>query len=56
MSCVGSRGEIHTNEFPMLGSQWSNNYDIAQILTGLRKEMASPKNKKSTQPAENSTY
>ncbi|EFC49703.1 ubiquitin-conjugating enzyme family protein [Naegleria gruberi] len=56
MSCVGLRGEILLNEFPLLGSQWNSNYDIAQILTGLRREMSSPKNKKNSQPPEYSTY
>ena len=56
MSCVNGNGDIIVSEFPILGNQWVSSIDIAAILGGLRKEMASPKNRKNSQPSEGSTY
>ncbi|KAL9642490.1 hypothetical protein ABK040_011057 [Willaertia magna] len=56
MKCVGPRGEILLNEFPMLGSQWNSSYDMSTILTNLKKEMASSTNRKLSQPPEGVSY
>eukprot|EP01027_Heterolobosea_sp_BB2_P001926 GEZU01002883.1.p1 GENE.GEZU01002883.1~~GEZU01002883.1.p1 ORF type:complete len:152 (-),score=30.18 GEZU01002883.1:165-587(-) len=56
MGCVDGSGNIDKTRFPLLGSAWNSKYTIEKILQELRKEMASPANRKLPQPPENARY
>merc|ERR1711874_933222 len=50
MTCVSqSNGTVDPRHFAVLNN-WNRNYTIETILTELRKEMASPANRKLPQP------
>ncbi|PWA93588.1 MMS/ZWEI-like protein [Artemisia annua] len=52
MSCVDQEtGVVEPSLFPML-ADWHREYTMEDILTQLKKEMASPQNRKLTQPPE----
>mmetsp|Transcript_5411 Transcript_5411/g.13185 ORF Transcript_5411/g.13185 Transcript_5411/m.13185 type:complete len:142 (-) Transcript_5411:139-564(-) len=55
MSCVDDKGLVIPNRFHILG-KWRREYTIETVLTELRREMASPTNRKLAQPPENSSY
>lgn len=48
-------GTVEPRSFPLL-SNWNRNYTIETVLTELRREMASPANRKLPQPPEGSTF
>jgi len=48
-------GRVRASKFPVLGN-WKRSYTLEHVLVELRKDMASPDNKKLTQPPEGSTY
>jgi len=41
--------------FPIL-AQWKSHYDIEKLLVEIRKELASPVNRKAPQPPEGATF
>jgi ubiquitin-protein ligase len=47
--------QVDPRYFSML-AQWRREYTMENILTELKKEMASPPNRKLQQPAEGSTF
>lgn len=47
--------QVDPRYFSML-AQWRREYTMESILTELKKEMASPANRKLQQPAEGSTF
>ncbi|KAJ0988640.1 hypothetical protein J5N97_006996 [Dioscorea zingiberensis] len=50
MTCVNQEtGSVEPSLFPMLAN-WQREYTMEDILTGLKKEMASPQNRKLYQP------
>jgi len=55
MTCVDPNGVIDPKNFPIL-SNWQPRYTIETILSELRREMASPANKKLPQPPEGAAY
>eukprot|EP00775_Hariotina_reticulata_P009328 gene9328-9493_t len=55
MDCVLPNGRIDSNKFATLG-QWRRDYTMETVLTELRRQMASPANKKQPQPPEGTTY
>ncbi|DBA65840.1 TPA: hypothetical protein ACH3X2_002871 [Trebouxia sp. C0005] len=55
LSCVGHNGVVDARTFHVL-SNWSSKYTIETILVELRREMASPQNRKLSQPPEGTTY
>eukprot|EP00741_Cyanophora_paradoxa_P013577 tig00020703_g13110.t1 len=56
MSCVNPQnGVVEPRAFPMLAN-WRPEYMMTQLLSELRKEMASPANRKLQQPPEGSTF
>lgn len=55
MGCVGHDGTVDPNKFPTLG-QWQRDYNMERILLDLRRDMASPQNRKLPQPPESTTY
>lgn len=56
MPCVDPRnGTVKASMFPVL-SHWKRNYRIETVLTELRREMASPANRKMPQPSEGSSF
>jgi ubiquitin-conjugating enzyme E2 variant len=55
LPCVKNNGELDVEKFAVL-REWKRSYTIEHILVELRKEMASPLNKKLSQPPEGSTY
>lgn len=56
LPCVDqTNGEIDNQKFAVLAN-WKRSYTIEHVLVELRKEMATPQNKKLTQPPEGSTY
>eukprot|EP00127_Corallochytrium_limacisporum_P003172 Clim_evm21s147 gene=Clim_evmTU21s147 len=50
-----SNGKIYTDKFKTLG-QWKREYNIATVLTDLRKAMASKENYKLPQPPEGTMF
>jgi len=56
MGCVNQQnGQVDPRHFPLLNN-WNRNYTIETILTELRRDMASPQNRKLPQAAEGSTF
>mmetsp|Transcript_9863 Transcript_9863/g.24624 ORF Transcript_9863/g.24624 Transcript_9863/m.24624 type:complete len:141 (-) Transcript_9863:546-968(-) len=56
MGCVDQRdGRVDSSKFAPLG-HWKREYTLETILTELRRDMASPLNKKLPQPPEGHTY
>lgn len=55
LPCVGPLGEVDPAKFATLG-EWKRSYGIETVLLELRKEMASPANKRRAQPGEGETY
>lgn len=55
MSCVGPNGVVDRSRFPLFQA-WSPKNTIEVVLNELRREMASPANRKLPQPPEGSTY
>eukprot|EP00695_Tsukubamonas_globosa_P002476 TRINITY_DN361_c0_g1_i2.p1 TRINITY_DN361_c0_g1~~TRINITY_DN361_c0_g1_i2.p1 ORF type:complete len:142 (-),score=36.67 TRINITY_DN361_c0_g1_i2:34-459(-) len=55
MPCIDSTGKVDPARFAPLGA-WRRETRIENILTELRKEMATPANRKVSQPPEGSTY
>lgn len=55
MDCVLSDGRVDPSRFAVLG-QWRQQYSMETVLTELRRQMASPVNKKQPQPPEGTTY
>lgn len=55
LPCVDSNGKVLAEEFDTL-KNWRRSYTMETVLLELRKSMASPANKKLSQPAEGSTY
>ncbi|GAK66506.1 UBC-like protein [Moesziomyces antarcticus] len=55
LPCVKSDGRIDYNALPIF-SNWSRDSTIETILLSLRREMASPSNRKLPQPAEGASY
>ncbi|CAK9224367.1 unnamed protein product [Sphagnum troendelagicum] len=56
MTCVNQEnGMVDPRYFSML-AQWRREYTMESILTELKKEMASPANRKLQQPAEGSMF
>jgi ubiquitin-conjugating enzyme E2 variant len=55
MDCVLPNGRIDPIKFVTLG-QWRREYTMETVLTELRRQMASPANKKQPQPPEGTTY
>eukprot|EP00761_Pharyngomonas_kirbyi_P012707 gb/GECH01012734.1/.p1 GENE.gb/GECH01012734.1/~~gb/GECH01012734.1/.p1 ORF type:complete len:161 (+),score=34.35 gb/GECH01012734.1/:1-483(+) len=55
MNCVNSDGTVDKSKFKTL-NDWHNSYSIAKVLMDLRKEMASGKNSRLSQPPEGATY
>lgn len=55
LGCVMSNGVVDIRQFNTL-SHWNPKYTIETILTELRREMASPQNRKLTQPPEGLNY
>jgi len=52
---VDSQGVVQSDQVQILKT-WRRSYTIQSLLQELRRLMASPENKKTTQPPENSTY
>jgi len=56
MSSVNqSNGVVDATRFHVL-AQWKNTYSLETVLTELRKEMASPQNRKLPQPHDGTTF
>ncbi|GAA5912314.1 E2 ubiquitin-conjugating protein MMS2 [Sporobolomyces salmoneus] len=56
LPCVNqSTGKIDRNRLPIL-SNWKHSYTLETILVELRRDMASPTNRKLPQPAEGSSF
>eukprot|EP00771_Trimastix_marina_P004221 gnl/Trimastix_PCT/967.p1 GENE.gnl/Trimastix_PCT/967~~gnl/Trimastix_PCT/967.p1 ORF type:complete len:140 (-),score=39.97 gnl/Trimastix_PCT/967:41-460(-) len=55
LGCVRGDGQIDGSRFPTLGN-WRSEYTMEKLLTDLRREMASPANKRLSQPPEFTTY
>mmetsp|Transcript_45653 Transcript_45653/g.145387 ORF Transcript_45653/g.145387 Transcript_45653/m.145387 type:complete len:146 (-) Transcript_45653:16-453(-) len=56
MGCVNQQtGAVDPRNFHILNN-WNRNYTIEMVLTELRREMASPHNRKLAQPAEGSEF
>lgn len=55
LPCVDSDGTVNVAKFETLRN-WKRTYSMETILLELRKNMASPANKKLPQPPEGSTY
>ncbi|SAM83721.1 probable MMS2 - part of the error-free postreplication repair pathway [Ustilago sp. UG-2017a] len=55
LPCVKPDGRIDYNALPIF-SNWSRESTIETILLSLRREMASPANRKLPQPAEGASY
>ncbi|GAA5838169.1 hypothetical protein JCM5353_001519 [Sporobolomyces roseus] len=56
LPCVDqSSGKIVTNKLPIL-SNWKHSYTLETILVELRRDMASPTNRKLPQPAEGASF
>lgn len=56
LPCVDqTTGEVKSNAFHTL-RDWKRSYTMENILLNLRKEMATPANKKLPQPKENETF
>mmetsp|Transcript_8889 Transcript_8889/g.15410 ORF Transcript_8889/g.15410 Transcript_8889/m.15410 type:complete len:146 (-) Transcript_8889:551-988(-) len=56
MSCIDQRdGRVDTTKFPVL-AHWKRDYTLETVLTELRREMASPANRKLPQPPEGTNY
>jgi len=56
MACVNQQsGVIEPNKFAILSS-WNSSYSLETVLVGLKNDMASPSNKRLTQPAEGTTF
>jgi len=55
MSCVAPDGGVDPSRFPTLG-HWQQNFTMETVLLELRREMASPVNRKLPQPPEGTTY
>ncbi len=47
--------QVDPRHFPALG-HWNRNCTLETVLTELRRDMASPQNRKLPQPPEGSTY
>lgn len=54
MNCVDGRGVV-LDSWPYL-AKWRRDFTIAYILEELRREMASPANRKIPQPPEGTVY
>ena len=52
---VSPAGEVEPGRFPVLGN-WQRGYTMESILLELRREMASPQNRKLPQPPEGTNY
>jgi len=48
-------GKVNANQVPVL-ARWNYNYTIEQVLHEIRKEMATPNNRKLPQPPEGTVY
>lgn len=55
LPCVDDDGTVNVDKFDTLKS-WKRSYSMETVLLELRKSMASPANKKLSQPPEGSTY
>lgn len=56
LPCVDQKtGKIDKLKLPCL-SAWRRNFTLETVLAELRREMASPANKKLSQPSEGSTF
>jgi ubiquitin-conjugating enzyme E2 variant len=55
LSCVLSNGVVDSKNFPLF-QRWSPERTIEHVLVELKREMASPSNRKLAQPAEGTTY
>ena len=56
MNCVNQQnGQVLPNQLPILAN-WCGNYGLETLLTELRNQMASPQNRKLSQPAEGSCF
>ncbi|CAB3375619.1 ubiquitin-conjugating enzyme E2 variant 2-like [Cloeon dipterum] len=55
MNCVSSTGAVDTRMVPVL-SKWQNNFTIKNLLSDLRRLMATKENLKQSQPPEGTNY
>lgn len=55
MSCVTPNGTVDPRVFPTL-RDWNRSKTMETLLTDLRREMASPQNRKLPQPPEGTYY
>lgn len=55
LPCVDSKGNVIVPKFDTL-KNWKRTYSIETVLLELRKTMASPENKKLTQPEEGTLF
>eukprot|EP01013_Petalomonas_cantuscygni_P016913 TRINITY_DN33993_c0_g1_i1.p4 TRINITY_DN33993_c0_g1~~TRINITY_DN33993_c0_g1_i1.p4 ORF type:complete len:136 (-),score=13.19 TRINITY_DN33993_c0_g1_i1:270-677(-) len=55
MSCIEPNGAINTAKLPSLAS-WRPDFDMYRVLADIRREMASPANRRLPQPAEGTRY
>ncbi|CAO1617136.1 unnamed protein product [Parajaminaea phylloscopi] len=52
---VGADGKVSEKAFPIL-AKWKRDFTLETVLVELRRDMASPNNRKLPQPAEGTTY
>ena len=55
LPCVQPDGRVNPAQFPMLG-HWRREYTLENVLVELRRDMASPTNRKLPQPPEGTSY
>lgn len=55
LPCVGPDGTVNPRGFPLLAN-WTREKTLEHVLVELRREMASPANRKLPQPPEGSVY
>lgn len=55
LTCVDGEGNVLPAKFHVL-SKWSREYSLEVVLSELRREMASPHNRKLAQPPEGTNY
>ncbi|KAJ9103784.1 hypothetical protein QFC21_002246 [Naganishia friedmannii] len=55
LPCVDSRGIVDLTRLPAL-SPWKREYGLETVLVSIWRDMASPVNKKTPQPAEGSEF
>jgi len=55
LSCVHPDGRVDVTKLPLLAS-WHPEYNLEKVLHEIRRDMASPQNRKMPQPPEGATY